>query len=286
MTADHKKIGLALGGGGARGLAHIGVFQVLEENHIPIDMISGTSFGALAGSLYAMCQNAQATENMARDFLASSEFTSLGFERVKKRQPAKSAFVRLLREICVNIYLTCSKGFLKEDKLYHILQTVYGQTGFKDLKIPFASISGDLSTGLGCSFTSGNLVKAIQASISLPRWMEPVHYNGHLYADGYAHDIVPVEACRDLGADIVIAVDVSTRKAPDPIHNAMDAYNTANNMACVRSTDKSLAAADMVISPDVSAHTWIEFDCMDEFIAAGRLAAEKALKGNVGLLSR
>lgn len=278
MTGGEKKIGLALGGGGARGLAHIGVLQVLEENNIPVSMIAGTSFGALAGSLYALTGSAEETRDIAARFFRSREFRALGFEKVKKRQPVKSDFIKKLRLTAVSIYLCWSKGFLKEKDLYKMLCSVYGDKTFDDCRIPFAAVSGDLSSGQGVSLCSGDLIRAVQGSISLPRWMEPVTLDGHLLADGYAHDIVPVDACRELGADIVIAVDVSTRKAPDPVLNAMDAYTVANSMACVRSTDKSLTAADMVISPDVSGHTWIEFDHMDDFVAAGRHAGAEIIE--------
>lgn len=117
-------------------------------------------------------------------------------------------------------------------------------------------------------------MKAVQASMSLPMWMEPVEIDGDLYVDGIAHDVVPTKALRDMGADIVIAVDISLRDKPEQIINALDVDSIAHSMAVNRSIDLSLDYADIVIQPETKGLMWYDFDRSPKLIRAGREACE------------
>lgn len=271
-----KKIGLALGGGGARGIAHLGVLYILEKYGIPIDMISGTSIGAIIGAMYAYHQDVMAINRAFFESQGTPEYKALQLDKIAKNARKESVF-KHIKGSFANYYLHRSMGFLKAELTEHYLKTLFGDIQFDDLKIPLALIAGNISQGTGACFTDGDLLKAVQASMSLPMWMEPVNINGDLYVDGIAHDVVPTRALRDMGADIVIAVDISLREKNPIINNALDVNYIADSMAVKRSIDLSLEYADVVIRPDTKDLMWYDFDRASRLIRSGREATENMI---------
>ncbi len=178
------KIGLALGAGAARGWAHVGVLKALEESSIPVDMISGTSMGALVGALYARGKKAATLEELA-----------LG---VDWKQLVHLADLNLL----------FGKGFIRGRKLKEVLRSLIGDVRFEDLKIPLAIVAADAQTSEEIIFTKGSVIEAVRASISLPVIFTPVKWKDRFLVDGGVVDPVPVDIVRDMGADVVIAVNV------------------------------------------------------------------------------
>jgi NTE family protein len=272
MPAE-KKIGLALGGGGARGIAHLGVLYILEKYAVPIDMISGTSIGAIVAAMYAYHQDVKAISKIFFEAQESPEYKALQLDRISRNARKESRF-KYLKGSFANYYLHRSMGFLKAERTERFLQTLFGDIRFSDLSIPLALVAGNISQKKGVTFKGGDLLKAVQASMSLPMWMEPVEIDGDLYVDGIAHDVVPTLALREMGADIVIAVDISLRDKPSSIANALEVDSIANAMSVNRSIDLSLDYADIVIKPDTKGLMWYDFDRSPQLIRAGREATE------------
>ena len=275
--AAKKKIGLALGGGGARGIAHLGVLYILEKYAIPIDMIAGTSIGAIVAAMYAYHQDVKKISQIFFESQESREYQSLQLDRIARNARKESRF-KYLKGSFANYYLHHSMGFLKAEKTEAFLKKLFGEIRFSDLNIPLALVAGNISQAKGVSFKGGDLLKAVQASMSLPMWMEPVEIDGDLYVDGIAHDVVPTRALRDMGADIVIAVDISLRDKPARIINALDVDSIADSMAVNRSIDLSLESADIIIKPETKGLMWYDFDRSPQLIRAGREACELKIR--------
>lgn len=176
------KIGLALGSGGARGLAHIGVLKSLEKHHIPVNIIAGSSIGSFFGAHYARHRNSTKLEEMIMTFNRKS-----------------------LMEL---LDLTVKGGIVKGLKTEKFLRDILEVTQFQDLKIPFAAVATDFNTAESIIFTSGDLIKAVRASISVPTFYQPIIYKKRLLADGGLSDPIPVDVAKSLGAEIVIAVNL------------------------------------------------------------------------------
>jgi len=182
----HKtpKVGLALGAGGARGLAHIGVLKALEEESIPIDMIAGTSMGAVIGALYAKLRKANILERMVLE----------------------TNWKQLVRLVDLN--LLARKGLVHGQKVKELLSSLIGDVKFEDLEIPLAVIAADAQTSEEIIFNEGSVIEAVRASISLPVIFTPVKWGNRFLIDGGIVNPVPVDVLRNMGAEVVIAVNV------------------------------------------------------------------------------
>ena len=261
----NKKIGLALGGGAARGIAHIGVLQVLQREGIPIDFIAGTSAGAIVGAAYACCMD---VERLTRDALDANW---------KKMRPLIDPSL-------------AKSGLIKGKKIRALIATyVGGEMDFSELKIPFACVATDIDTGEEIIFNSGSVLDALRATISLPGIIAVVKHGDRYVVDGGLTTPVPVEIARKMGADFVIAVNVNpgvygrvrkiyrqridAHKEPTIIQVMMQSlYITAFAVA-----QHALENADVVIEPDVAYVGGADFQKAPELIQHGRDAAQKAL---------
>jgi NTE family protein len=186
------KFGLALGSGSARGMAHIGVIQVLEAYHIPIDIIAGTSIGSVVGSVYA---------------------TGASVEQMKE------AALSMKRSKTISLMdpTLPHSGLISGNRTENILNKIaLKDKTFDDLKIPFAAVATDVKTGAKVILNQGSVIKAVRASISIPGIFTPVKYQDYYLVDGGVVDPVPVDVVQKMGADIIIAVSL-TEKTPKPI---------------------------------------------------------------------
>ena len=186
---NRKKVGLALSGGGWRGIAHVGVLKALEENNIPIDFIAGTSAGALFGGLYSYFGNYKELENFVTKFGYRDLFKAVGDPRMRK-------------------------GILKGQRMIKYLNELTNHAKIEDLKIPFSAVTTDLLTAKPHYIRNGNLSEAIRASISIPMLFQPLNKNGMKLVDGGIVENLPIKCVKDMGAKIVIAVDVNTAYFP------------------------------------------------------------------------
>lgn len=183
------KIGLALGGGGPRGLAHIGVIKVLVDHSIPIDYIAGTSAGALIGGMFAYSQDIRKVENFI----------------LEKNKLEMLSYV---------LDPSLKSGFFGGNKIEQFIKEYIGDKTFADLQIPFVAVAVDLKTGKKVSLNSGSVVKAIHASSAVPMVFKPVEINNQLLVDGAILSSVPVDTAFEMGADIVIAVQLNKQYHP------------------------------------------------------------------------
>ena len=249
------KIGLALGGGGIRGLAHIGVLKVLEQNNIPIDFIAGTSAGALIGGAYSFDKNIEKIEKIA-----------LSFNRRK--------FLSLVDP-------SLRRGLIKGEKAKKFIESYIGQALFKDLEIPFLTTATDLETGESILLNKGKVSDAIRASISIPLVFQPTKLNNRILVDGGLSTPVPVQAVRNMGADIVIAINLNTDYSNKNKNDKFNFYEIANNsMNILRYYLSSWNSekADLIINPRVGMVAWSKYIKPQSLILEGEKAGKKALK--------
>lgn len=199
-----KKVGLALSGGAALGFAHIGIIKVLIENNIPIDVISGTSMGSLIGGVFAAGVPIDEMEKILETF-------------------SRKNFID------INPFVL-SDGLLHGKKVTDLLKKLVADKKIEDCKIKYCAVASDLNSGNKYVFKKGDLVTAIRASISIPGVFRPVKIDKMCLVDGGTHDNLPVGEARNLGADIVIGVDVcSSYKRPTAIKNTIDILLAAVN---------------------------------------------------------
>lgn len=230
MGEERPKIGLALGGGGARGMAHIGVLRVLEEEDIPVDRIAGTSVGALVGGLYAAGVEVETIERLAAD-VGWGKLTDLGVSGLLNV---------LLRE-----------KLLSTRNMEKYLERQIGRKTFEELKIPFACIAADLITGEEILFKSGPVAPAVRASATIPGVFEPMRWRHRYLVDGGIVENVPVSAARNLGGDFVIASFVRGEFADNDPSNVMLVLAQAIHIQGEKLVRRQLGEADLVISPEV-----------------------------------
>jgi len=243
-------IGLALGGGFARGFAHLGVLHVLEQNHIPISCIAGTSVGSILGAAYA------SGAPLAR-IIATCK-------TLRFRDIARWRVSRL--------------GLASNHRLADLIERVFDARQFEDLRIPMVVVATDLNTGEPVAMTNGNLVDAIRASCAFPGLFEPVEIGTRCLADGGLVAPVPTRAARDLGAEFVLGVSVGIqdvhRGSPSNVFQVMTRAVSAAQKHQLEVWERH---ADLVLRPDVHTLAWDDFDRAEEAIEAGVAVARRAL---------
>ena len=273
-------IGYALGGGGARGLAHIGVLKALEEHGLRPGVIAGTSMGSFIGALYASGLRAGDIERALR----------LGVGRLARLTDVRPS----------------ASGLVQGKHIAEWLKSLVGDLTFQDLKMPFACVATDILNGQEVVLRSGPVITAVRASISIPGIFTPVNVRGRYLVDGGLVNVVPVSTCREMGADYVVAVNVM----PDPAQAALQTEQNpegalakggrgvrsrprppkaaAPNVVKVlvqsvsitgyRVAMENLRGADLAISIETGDIGYFQFDREAEAVAAGEEAARRALK--------
>lgn len=244
------KIGLALGGGFARGLAHIGVLKVLEDEGIPIDFIAGTSVGSVIGASYASGVSAKELGEIA-SLVRFKDFSRWTVSRF---------------------------GLFSNDKMADFLNKVLRCKTFEELRIPLAIAATDILTGEPAVFTKGNLVDPVRASCAYPGMFLPVNINGRLLVDGLLAHAVPAVPVRDLGAERVVSVYLAARwvKPRGPRH-VFDIIGQCFSIAQDKMTGPWKAVSDVVVEPDIGDFGYDDFARANELVEAGEVAARTAL---------
>ena len=243
-------IGLALGGGFARGIAHVGVLKVLEEENIPISFVAGTSVGALIGAAYCSGVSAAELEEMAT--------------RVRFKHFARWTLSRL--------------GFASNQRMIGFLNTVLKVRAFEELCIPLAVTATDFSTGEGVVFHSGPLVDPVRASCAYPGMFLPVKIRGRLLVDGMLSHAVPTAPLRDMGADRVLAVHLKgTWTNKDGPRHLFEVIGQCFAIAQEMNRSVWHPSADLVIEPDVNGYKYDDFEHAAELVRAGDQVTRVAL---------
>jgi NTE family protein len=244
-------IGLALGGGMARGTAHVGVLRVLERHGIPIDLIAGTSVGSLIGGAYAAGLTPDQIEELARRV----RWNDLGRVTVSKL------------------------GFYSNARTEEFIRAKFPITEFEKLRIPFGAVATDIQSGKMIIFTEGSLPLAIRASCAMPIYYTPVEVNGRMMVDGGVVGHLPASVARMMGADFVIAVDVNSQHRPIPPPTNMFTIMAQSLSVMGRHTVSYLYQdADIVIIPKIGHIRPDDLAKAPEMIAAGEEAAEQVIR--------
>lgn len=243
------KIGVALGGGAAKGFAHIGVIKMLEANGFEPVVVSGTSAGSVVGALYASGMNA--------------------FQMQQKAVALDEASIRDIRLF--------SGGLVQGQKLQDYVNTQVGNKPAEQLKKPFAAVATQLETGERAVFVRGNVGQAVRASSSIPGVFEPVSIGGKTFVDGGVVSPVPVDAARQLGAEFVIAVDISSRASGQRPSGLLGAVGQSITIMGQRLGEQELARADVVIRPAVLDIGAADFEQRGRAILEGEKAAQAAM---------
>ena len=253
LTATRKPqavIGLALGGGASKGFAHIGVIKVLEENNIPVKIVTGTSAGALVGSLYASGMNAPRLQREAEN---------------------------LQRADLVDLTLSTS-GFIRGEKLQNYINRKVGNRPMQQFPIKFAAVATDFESGKPVVFNVGNAGQAVRASASIPNVFQPVVIGSRKYVDGGLSQPVPVSAAKKLGANFIIAVDISARPAKNVSQGMFSYLDQTFNVMSQTALHQELGQANVVIKPQVLELGSVGgFDQKQRAIQLGEQAARAAL---------
>jgi len=264
-----RRVGLALGGGAARGIAHIGVLEILEKSNIPIDMIAGTSAGAVVGAIYAQGKNTDELRKLAQswDWKQRAQVIDLALPR---------------------------SGFIAGHRIKKLLKSIIGDVSFDELKMPFACVATDVMTGEEVVINRGSVLEAVRASISVPIIFSVVKYGGRYLVDGGLVNPVPVSVLKDMGADFIIAVNVTPRlnRMPEAVYlKESDSEGTSatkepnifsvimkifsiNNSQVV---EASLDGADVIIEPRMAGIGMADFSHAEECIMEGGLSAIDAV---------
>ncbi len=285
--SNRPKIGLVLSGGGARGTAHIGVLKVLEENHIPIDMISGTSFGSIVGGLYAAGYSADDLQDILEniDWKESLSGRAPREERSFRRKQDDNGFLIRFKLGIKDGKLKLPGGLITPNNLRLTLQDLINERtnveDFDELPIPFRAVATDLGTGNAFVLEEGNLASAMIASMAIPALFPPIEYDGHLLVDGGVTNNVPVDVVRSMGADIVIVVDIST---PMMSTDEIKSFTNVIDQLVLMMTSKNAAAQlatltdqDILIRPELDDIGFVDFERSMEAIPRGETATQMAL---------
>ncbi|MBE3092695.1 MAG: patatin-like phospholipase family protein [Chloroflexi bacterium] len=278
MAKEKLKVGLALGGGGARGLAHIGVLKVLEKENIPIDFITGTSMGAIIGAVYALTKDISAIEKITEKYSKISEFNiDLSFS--EKERKDKPFFLKKMSDFLKKGYilnLELTKKYINDGEgLRRVISELVNNKTFEDTLIPFAVTAADLVKGEKIIIRRGKLFDALLASASIPGMFPPLILDKKILVDGGIVDVVPIEAAQSLGANFVIAVSVSqTIKKRDEFNNAVEILFRSDSITSSELRKLQLSFADVVITPKVGRFHWSDFSKAEQCVREGEIAAQ------------
>ncbi len=279
---DRPRIGLVLGGGGARGAAHIGVLRELENLRVPIHAIAGTSMGAIIGGLYASGMTLAELEELiaSLDWKDSFQDTSKREDMTFRRKQDDESFPIRFELGLRDGRLVLPKGLISGQKLAWILREetlhVSNASDFDDLPIPFRAVASDIETGESYVMSQGDLALAIRASMSVPGIFSPVRVDGRALVDGGLTGNVPVEAIRDMDVDVIIAVDVEfPLYSTEQLESALEITGQMLTILIRKETRRQLAGlaeSDILIRPDLGDFGSTEFENITETIEPGAAA--------------
>ncbi|UCH53989.1 MAG: patatin-like phospholipase family protein [Pseudomonadota bacterium] len=251
IDRPRPKVALVLGGGAARGFAHIGVIRALEQEKIPIDLVVGTSVGSLIGALYAQEGNSFELE--------------------------WTAFTLTKDDLFDYALLGAAMGPVKGDRLEAFVKKNIKVENIEQLKIPFVAVATDLNRGTRVDLDRGSVARAVRASCAIPGVFQPVEHQGRVLVDGGAVDNLPVALARQKGADIVIAVDISQNVTNFNITNLVDVTLQAVNIMFAENVNQRRRGADVVVTPAVGDVSMMDFSQKKRLVQAGIEAGRQAV---------
>ena len=284
------KIGLALGGGAARGIAHLGILRVFESEGLDIDLIAGSSIGAMVGGMYALNPHADALVDRTREYINSDEFKKAKFDFISKAQKTKtegegifykfSTFLK--KRIFYGLAIT-SISLISEETFDRNITFLLDNAHMDQVKIKLGITALDLNTSEELLITDGSVKRAVMGSTAIPGILPPIKIDHHLCIDGGWSREIPIEDAYAMGADYVIGIDVgSDPKSPSKYVNSLDIVFRANEITRMILKSKRIHQADFIIKPEVDSIFWADFHRIDDCILEG----EKAAKANIKALKK
>jgi NTE family protein len=277
---DRPRIGLALAGGSALGLAHVGVLEWLEEHRIPIDFIAGTSMGGLVAGCYAAGMSPAEMRALVGgvDWPTAlgqePPYTALDFRRQQDYRAVPSRLEIGLRR-GIQFRSGVSPAALVDLLLSRVALPYTELRSFDELPIPFRCVAVDMATGTPLTLQDGSLATALRATMSIPAFFTPVKRDGKLLTDGGTLNNLPTEAVKAMGANLIIAVDLhSTLEDVEQLRSLIDILGQTMAIAIKENERRSLALADVVITPELGGLTGLDFSQVVEFAERGHKAAE------------
>jgi NTE family protein len=280
------KVGLALGGGGARGLAHVGVLRAFQREGIEIDCIAGTSMGALLGAMYTQSLDCDAVLERFRKYLQSKEFRKTNpeflqdspFEESASRGGIFHGFASLIKKGFFYSQSLRKRAPISEEDFAQNINLLLEDIRLEETRIPFAAVALDLNEGKEVVLRRGSMRMAVSASCAIPGILPPIKFEDRELVDGGWVDRVPVRPAREMGANLVIAVDVA-----EGIHEAgdlttgLDIVLRTNEICQFTLSQQQLAEADIVIRPEMGGIHWSDFSHLDACVQAGEDATREKM---------
>lgn len=275
------KIALVLSGGGAKGAAHIGVLRTLEKYQVPIDIIVGTSVGSIVGGMYSVGYSPDEIEKTVLNLKFNSLLTNSKDRNLKNiEEKIENDKYPFTMSIDKKLKLSFPMGILNGENIYLQLKDIFSRAenvrNFNELPIEYRAITTDLQTGKEVILSEGDLALATFKSMAIPSFLEPIKDDGKFYVDGGVVNNFPIDVAISLGADIIIAVDISAENSKinenSNLVTILDKLATYNGN---RKTETHKRLADLLIVPDVKDHDTIDFGNLEELVTAGEKAAEK-----------
>lgn len=281
FSEQRPKIALVLSGGGAKGAAHIGVLKVLEKYQVPIDIIVGTSVGSIVGGMYSVGYSPDEIEKTVLNLKFNSLLTNSKDRNLKNiEEKIENDKYPFTMSIDKNLKLSFPMGILNGENIYLQLKDIFSRAenikNFNELPIEYRAITTDLQTGKEVILSDGDLAIATFKSMAIPSFLEPVKDENKFYVDGGVVNNFPIDVAISLGADIIIAVDITAETSKinekSNLVTILDKLATYNGN---RKTETHKKLADLLIVPDVKDHDTIDFGNLNELVVAGEDAAEK-----------
>ncbi len=282
------KIGLALGGGGARGACHIGILKILEKNNIIPDIICGTSAGSMIGAMYACHGNADMVEKIYIDHINGEDFQDIGFRYIPDDEQDESIFSKIITQMKNQYVLMVSstrKSIVKAERLEKAAENLFSCRNFDELEIPLIITSTDLISGKPLIYSAGSVLDAVVKSSSIPGFIEPTYKDGRILVDGGV--TLPTPVAPLVGkCDFIIAINIGkefkTDQEPD---NIIEIMSRVRDVTTRHLNQYLLDQADFIFNPKTESLHWSAFDRTDDFVRYGYECGERQIDDLINALN-
>jgi NTE family protein len=284
MTNQSKpRLGIALGGGGSRAFVHLGVLAVLENAGIEVSAISGSSMGAILGAIYAYNPDAAALREKTLSYFSGSKMFGMNPKPSKNdglhiRRGAWGWMKKFARTVSIAHVIAARRGLLGKNVAHRAIDDLLPDGDISETALPFSCVALNLTDGELVTFRDGNVRQATKAGTAIGVVYKPYEWGGLEYADAAPVSSVPVHACRKLGADVVLAIDVRTPKPEKMvIQNGFDVISRIEMIQSGRLNDEECDSAEILLKPDVGNVFWGDFTNLAPIVEAGAEAMRKEL---------
>lgn len=276
------KVGLALGGGGARGFTHIGILRVLHREKIPIDLLSGTSMGAVVGSVYARTKDPDEVYKAIKKIVTHKSVIELEEQFYKVENGVNNVYKPLQKTIMMirDLYLwnlrVLKRSFVDSVPFEKMFHEMHGDRHFSDCLIPFQAVATDLIKGDVEYIDKGLIYKAILASIALPGIFSPLKYDSKFLVDGGIVEPVPIDALEGK-ANFIFAISLEPKTKIFRLNSSLDVMVSADEMRHTKIVKDALQKADFVFEPEIGDCSWAQFSRFEELVRRGEDEANQIL---------